>query len=244
MRAILFAAIPFLAGACLADNSAPQLLRKPTLNKTHIVFSYAGDLWSVSRDGGDAVRLTAGVGTETNPIFSPNGSHIAFQGEYDGNVDVYVIPAQGGEPKRLTYHPGPDTPVGWTRDSKQVLFRSTRNSHAGFGRLFTLPVDGGFPSEIDLPMAQFGSYSPDSRRLAYMPLAPAFESWKRYRGGRTTPIWIADVATAHIEKVPRENSNDFDPMWIDNRIYFLSDRNGPVTLFATTSHPRGSLSLS
>ncbi|MDQ6760060.1 MAG: PDZ domain-containing protein [Acidobacteriota bacterium] len=218
------------AASCLGADG-PLLLQKPTVNKTHIVFSYAGDLWSVSREGGQAVRLTAGPGLETSPTFSPDGSLIAFQGEYDGNTDVYLMAASGGLPKRLTYHPGADVPVGWTRDGKQVLFRSDAKSYSAPARLFTVSVDGGFPSEIDLPAAEFGDFSPDGRKLAYMPLAPATVSWKRYRGGRTTPIWIANLADASIQKLPRENSNDFNPMWVGNTIYFLSDRNGPVTLF-------------
>ena len=164
--------LPAFATVCLSADG-PLLLQKPTANKTHIVFSYADDLWSVPRDGGEAIRLTAGPGIETSPIFSPDGSLIAFQGEYDGNVDVYVIPASGGLPKRLTYHPGPDVPVGWTRDGKRVLFRSGRKSYSTPSRLFTISAGGGFTAEIDLPAAEFGDYSPDGRSLAYMPLAPA-----------------------------------------------------------------------
>src|SRR5208282_684470 len=122
----------------LATSDQPLLLQKPTVSKTHIVFAHAGDLWSVPREGGEAVRLTAGPGVETNPIFSPDGSRIAFQGEYEGNQDVYVIPAEGGVPKRLTYHPGADVPVGWTPDGKQILFRSSRNSYSRFTQLFTI----------------------------------------------------------------------------------------------------------
>ncbi|MGA2598845.1 MAG: PDZ domain-containing protein [Bryobacteraceae bacterium] len=184
------------------------------------------------RDGGDAIHLTASVGTESNPFFSPDGKTIAFTGEYDGNIDVFVMPAGGGEPKRLTYHPGADVVTGWTPDGKQVLFRSNRNSYSRFTRLFTVSVEGGFPAEVDLPMADSGAFSADATRIAYLPLPPAFTTWKRYRGGRTTPIWIANLADAKTEKVPRENSNDFDPMWIGDKVYFLSDRNGPVTLFS------------
>jgi tricorn protease len=229
MKPILLACIS--AVACLAASNSPILVQKPTVNETHIVFSYAGDLWSVPRDGGEAIRLTAGTGVETNPLFSPDGTQIAFQGEYDGNIDVYTIPATGGVPKRLTYHPGADVPVAWTPDGKRIVFRSGRDSYSRFSRLYTVGVDGGFPTPIDLPMADAGSLSPDSSRIAYMPIAPAFTSWKRYRGGRTTPIWIANLEDAKLEKVPRENSNDFNPMWIDKRVYFLSDRNGPITLF-------------
>src|SRR5712692_4710188 len=223
----------FAAGTlCFAQPDKPLLLQKPTINRTHIVFSFAGDLWSVSREGGDAERLTAGVGTETDPLFSPDGAQIAFTGEYDGNVDVYVLPAAGGVPRRLTYHPAFDFAVGWTPDGKQILFRSNRNSYSRFSRLFTLPVEGGgLPTELPLPAAEEGSSSADGSHLAYLPLARAFQAWKRYRGGRTTPIWIANLANSSVEKVPRQNSNDFNPMWVGSKIYFLSDRNGPVTLF-------------
>ena len=197
------------------------------------MFSYAGDLWAVDRDGGDARHLTDGAGVETDPAFSPDGSLIAFTGEYDGNQDVYVMPAEGGVPRRLTYHPGADTALGWTLDGKRILFRSPRDSYSTrFDRLFTIALDGGgLPEELPLPMAEEASYSPDGTKVAYVPLARAFDSWKRYRGGRATPIWIAELADSRIEKVPRETSNDFNPMWIGERIYFLSDRSGPVTLF-------------
>lgn len=225
-----FSLITLLFSGVLACQ--PLLLQRPTLNKTHIVFSYAGDLWSVPREGGEALRLTTGAGVETDPIFSPDGAQIAFQGEYDGNTDVYVMPADGGVPKRLTYHPGADTPVAWTPDGKKILFRSGRRSYSRFTQLFTIPVEGGFETEVDLPMGDSGSYSPDAKKLAYLPLNPAIESWKRYRGGRTTPIWIANLANDGIEKLPRDNSNDINPMWVGDKVYFISDRNGPLTLFA------------
>ncbi len=229
----LLALVVLLAGACGgADDTKPFLLRQPALNRTHIVFHYAGDLWTVAREGGPARRLTTAPGQEGLPHFSPDGQWIVFTGEYDGNQDVFVMPAGGGVPRRLTYHPGADTAVGWTRDGKSVLIRSGRASYAFFSRLFTLPVDGVFPAELPLPMAEEGSYSPDSSQIAYVPLARAFGTWKRYRGGRTTPIWVARLADSSVERIPRENSNDFNPMWVDHRIFFLSDRNGPVTLFS------------
>jgi tricorn protease len=228
----LLCALPLLASALSpAQTNSPLLLQKPALSRTQIVFVYAGDLWTVPREGGEAKRLTAGAGIETNPAFSPDGSQIAFTGEYDGNVDVFVIPTAGGVPKRLTWHPAADITLGWTPDGKRILFASSRTSYSRFRELFTVGPDGGMPQKIDLPMGFEGAYSPDGTQLAYVPISRAFTSWKRYRGGQATPIWIATLATGHIEKVPREGSNDFNPMWSGSSVYFLSDRDGPVTLY-------------
>jgi tricorn protease len=208
------------------------LLRKPALSRTQIVFTYAGDLWTVPRDGGEAKRLTTAPGVETDAVFSPDGSTIAFTGEYDGNVDVFVMPASGGVPRRLTHHPGQDEAVGWTPDGKRVLFVSSRAVSNDGAKLYTLPVEGGgLPEELPLPIALEGSYSPDGSHLAYVPLFQWQEAWKRYRGGQTKKIWIANLADSSIVKIPRDNANDFNPMWVGDRIYFLSDREGPVTLF-------------
>src|SRR5581483_3162328 len=121
-----------------AENNRRLLFRNPSLSQTQIAFEYANDLWVVSREGGEARRLTTGVGREFNPHFSPDGMQIAFSGEYDGNVDVYVIPAAGGVPRRLTYHPGDDVAVGWTADGKRILFNSKRDSYADSGQLYTI----------------------------------------------------------------------------------------------------------
>jgi tricorn protease len=223
-----------LSPVCFAAGTPEShlLAQNPTLSRTHIVFAYAGDLWSVPREGGDARRLTAGAGFEDGPIFSPDGSLIAFTGQYDGNTDVFVMPATGGVPKRLTWHPADDFVVGWTPDGKRILFCSYRTAYAGFLELFTVDLDGRFPQKIDLPRGSGGAFSPDGSQLAYMPMESAFTTWKRYRGGMTTPIWIATLASGQVVKVPRDNSNDFNPMWIGDKVYFLSDRNGPVTLFS------------
>src|SRR6516164_5240659 len=162
---ILFAAILlFLTASRVGSQSSNPyaLLRKPTVSKTQIAFSYGGDLWIVDRNGGDARRLTSDVGIETSPVFSPDGSLIAFTGEYDGNEDVYVIPAAGGVPKRLTTHPGADQAIAWTRDGKQILFRSARENATRYQRLYTISTSGGMPEVLPLPMAYDGSYSPDS----------------------------------------------------------------------------------
>ena len=140
-------------GAGYAAEDAPLLVQTPTLSKTEIVFAYGGYLWSVPREGGDARQLTTG-GHESGPVFSPDGKWIAFTGEYDGNVDAFVMPASGGEPRRLTWHPGADVVVGWTPDSKSVLFRSGRVAYADFDRLYTVAVEGGVPEVLPMWRAE------------------------------------------------------------------------------------------
>lgn len=226
----------FAVSAAIAqENSKPMLFRQPTMNGTDIVFVYGGDLWRVARGGGDATRLTSGTGTEASPSFSPDGNWIAFTGEYDGNIDVYVVPATGGEPKRITYHAGNDTVIGWTRDGKSIVFLSTRGSGMPTPKMYAMPVSGeGLPTELPFPMANgTASFSPDGARIAYMPLAPPIAQWKKYRGGRTGKIWIGNLADSSVEEIPRQNSNDYTPMWMGDKIYFLSDRSGRnVTLYS------------
>lgn len=225
-----------LSGIIFCAGSAaepPLLLQQPTLSQTQVVFAFAGDLWTVSREGGEAKQLTAGIGIERDPVFSPDGTMIAFTGEYDGNTDVYIVPAAGGVPKRLTYHPGPDQVVTWSRDGRRIIFQSPRGDDVGIGigRFYAVGFEGGYPEELPIPEGVSASYSPDGTRLAYVPTFQWQRAWKRYRGGQTTPIWLINISDLKIEKVPRENSNDSNPMWIGDKVYFLSDRNGPVTLF-------------
>src|SRR5271155_2230594 len=243
-KAVLISLLSFVcsgvfSGLCWAQESKPLLMQSPTLSKTQIAFAYGGDVWIVDRNGGDARRLVTGTGLESGPIFSPDGSMVAYTGDYDGNQDVYVVPSAGGDPRRLTHHPATDVALGWTRDGKNVLFRSTRNSYSRFEKLFTVSVEGGFPAELPLPMGVQASYSPDALHLAYVPrwnrrlgAGNNYIAIEHYRGGLTSPIWIADLADSSVVKIPRENSNDFSPMWIGDNIYFLSDRDGGVTLFA------------
>jgi tricorn protease len=220
------------AGVPVAQDP-PLLLRFPTISRTQIVFNYAGDLWIVGREGGEARQLTSGVGTETAPHFSPDGSTIAFTGEYDGNRDVYIVPAGGGVPKRLTFHPAEELVRGWTPDGAQVLFSSNGNSFRGSAsQLYTVSLTGGLPTQLPLPTGEEASFAPDGQHLAYVPHMQWQEAWKRYRGGQTTPIWLADLRDSSIVKVPRSGSNDHYPMWVGGTLYFLSDRDGPVSLYA------------
>lgn len=229
LAVIVFALVAAFGAA--AQSGSPMLFRQPTMNQTHIVFVFAGDLWSVPRAGGSAIRLTSSMGSESNPMFSPDGNWVAFTGEYDGNVDVYVVAAGGGEPKRVTYHPAADSVAGWTRDGRSIVFLSGRASSMPVPKMYTIPVSGGgLPTELPFPMAGGrASYSPDGTKIAYMPLAPAFDQWKKYRGGRTTKIWIGNLADSSVTEIPRQNSNDYVPMWVDDRIFFLSDRSGRNT---------------
>jgi tricorn protease len=224
-----------MLGALFAGDDAsaapPLLLRHPTLSRYAIAFDFAGDIWTVPREGGVARRLVSGQGRNSGPVFSPDGSLVAYTGVYDQNADVYVVPAAGGQPKRLTYHPGADEPIGWTPDGQAVLFRSGRRSHRDLEQLYTVPLAGGSPTELPLASGDEASYSPDGTHLAYVPHFQWQPAWKHYRGGQTTPIWIADLRDSSITKVPREGSNDKNPIWVGDTVYFLSDRAGAVTLF-------------
>lgn len=221
-----------MTGLAVAAAGGNPLLQDPALSRTHIVFVYGGDLWQVPREGGTAVRLTSGPGVESNPVYSPDGKTIAFTGEYDGNVDVFVIPATGGVPQRLTWHPAADVVSGFTPDGKRVLFTSSRFAYSRYNELFTAGLEGGLEERLPVYRGFEGAYSPDGKRIAFVPNGRAFTAWKRYRGGRTTRIWVADLANSKIEKIPWDNTNDFNPLWAGDHIYFLSDRNGPVTLFS------------
>ena len=219
-----------LAPAALADP--PLLLRNPSLSQDKIAFIYADDIWTVSRGGGEAQRLTSDGHVVAGPFYSPDGSQIAYSAHLLGNTDVYVIPSAGGVPHRITWHPQGSAVVGWTPDGKNVLISSSALSYRHFLKLFLVHSDGsGMPEPLPLPSGFQGSYSPDAQSIAYQPRTKWEPAWKRYAGGQTTPIWIVDLKTLDLAKVPRDNSNDSNPAWVGNTIYFLSDRNGPVTLF-------------
>src|SRR5947209_13158378 len=166
--AILIGLLATSAVTSRAAEEATLLAHSPAVSKNHVVFAYGGYLWSVPHDGGDARQVTTG-GHEELAVFSPDGKWIAFSGQYDGNIDVFVMPAEGGEPRRLTWHPAPDIVVGWTPDGKRVLFHSGREAFADFDRLYSVPVDGG-PADI-LPMwrGEQAWFSPDGTRISYVP---------------------------------------------------------------------------
>ncbi|MFC1502547.1 PDZ domain-containing protein [bacterium] len=215
-----------------AEKAETLLLRMPAISQNRIAFVYAGDIWIVNRDGGEAKRLTVHQGEETDPKFSPDGRWIAFTGHYDGNFDVYMLSAEGGSPVRMTYHPGMDIVRGWSPDGERILFASSRYSNArSYNRLFTISRKGGFPEVLPMPMAERGDFSGDGSKITYTPLRDAFHTWKRYRGGQTTPVWLFDLKTFRKTEIPHENASDTQPVWLGDTVYFLSDRNHTMNIF-------------
>ncbi|MBL8517564.1 MAG: PD40 domain-containing protein [Betaproteobacteria bacterium] len=232
-----------ILAACFFANSALALpnpadtrfVAEPAVSARHIAFTYAGDIWIADRNGQQVRRLTSDTGGEYTPVFSPDGNSVAFSAQYEGNTDVYIVSVAGGVPRRLTFHPDVDAVQGFTPDGRNVVFTSQRNSFNGRHRqLFTVPVDGGVETQHEIPHAWRAAYSPDGKRIAYNPNAPAFEQWKHYRGGRTSEIWLFTDADNSIEKIPqpKERCNDVDPQWIGNTIYFRSDRDGELNIYA------------
>jgi len=232
---VLLAILALTATAGAVDIADTKLLTDPAISRTNIAFVYANDVWVAGLDGQGARRLTAGFGVESNPVFSPDGSLLAFTGQYEGNLDVYVVPVAGGLPRRLTWHPGADVVQGFTPDGKAALFTSGRNSYSGrYMQLFTVPLEGGMPTQLKIPYAFRGTLSPDGTRIAYNPLYDAFIQWKHYRGGTASTIWIVKLSDYSLEKVPQppDRANDPGPMWIGDKLYFRSDRNGEFNLFS------------
>ena len=228
--ALLPAALAVLAGGALGARPVhaqvdARMLRQPTVSSTQIAFVYGGDIWVMPKNGGTAVRLTSAKGEESFPRFSPDGSLIAFTGNYDGNQDVYVMPSTGGEPRRLTYHPGPDRMVAWYPDGKSILFASPRTSETNrYNKLFKVAVTGGQPVQLPMPYGEFASVARDGKTLAYLPEAVDSRTWKRYRGGWAPDIWLFDLEKGTARNVTHDDANDAQPMWHDSTLYFLSDR--------------------
>ncbi|HET9371763.1 MAG TPA: PDZ domain-containing protein, partial [Vicinamibacterales bacterium] len=211
-----------------------RLLAQPAVSATHVAFVYAGDLWISRHDGTDVRRLTSAPGVEANAAFSPDGRSIAFSGQYEGNTDVYIVPITGGVPTRLTWHPAQDIVQGFTTDGRAVLFTSPQAVFTTrYTQLFKVPIAGGMAEPLPIPNVAQASQGPGGR-IAYSPIAGRYQQWKMYRGGTVSRIWIYDTVGHEIEKVPQPatRSNDADAMWLENTLYFRSDRNGEFNIFA------------
>ena len=210
-----------------------QLLRQPTLSKTHVVFVYANDLWKAPLSGGTAIRLTSDIGYESLPHFSYNEKWIAFSAQYDGNTDVYVIPAEGGEPKRLTFHPGGDFVQGWTPDGK-ILFRSGREGRpTQTNKFYTVSSKGGLPTSLGVPRAAYGEVSEDGKYVAYTPITGWDAEWRNYRGGQAMPIWIVDLKTKDLIRTEqKDKERHLDPVWHEGKVYFISERDYTANIWS------------
>jgi tricorn protease len=220
-------------GAQNGHGGQTRLLRTPTVSSTQIGFAYANNIWVAPRTGGSARRLTSFQGQTANPHFSPDGRWIAFSGEYAGNFDVYIVPADGGEPKRLTWHPGSDMVEGWTPDGKSILFSSTRATWtpSGAPRFWTVSSEGGVEQPMILPRAYQGKISPDGTHIAYRMNNSWDEERRNYRGGQNRPIWIVDLQTYDLVSPPWTDSKDVCPVWVDDSVFFISDRDGVANVW-------------
>jgi len=217
--------LPLVAGTADAQIDA-RLLRQPDVSATEIAFVYGGDIWVVAKEGGVAHRLSTPAGEESFPRFSPDGRQIAFTGNYDGNRDIYVMPADGGVPTRITHHPDPDRMLDWYPDGAGILFATPMTSEKQrFRKLYRVPATGGLPEVLPVPYGEFGAISPDGSTLAYTPLSREFRTWKRYRGGTAPEVWLFGLENLEWRNLTDNDANDGQPMWHGSTLYFLSDRD-------------------
>ena len=229
--ALFFAAVTFSQ-----DLPEGRLMRFPDVRGDQIAFTYGGDIWLASRQGGVARKVTSDPGLELFPKFSPDGKWIAFTGQYDGNFNVYVMPAEGGAPKQLTFLPdvaslpermGPNNMVlAWFPDSKRILFLTRRETfNTWFGRPYVVSLEGGLPEPFLVPKGGLISFSPDGTKFAYNQIFRNFRTWKRYKGGMAQDIDIYDLKTNRLERITDWEGVDTSPMWSGQTIYFTSDRD-------------------
>jgi len=242
-----FSSLSILSASAQDSPKTTRILRFPTTNDRDIVFCYAGQLYTVGKDGGIARRLTSGPGYTSFPRFAPDAKQVAYTSEYDGNREVYVMPSDGGSPKRLTISAtlgrddisdrmGPNNIVmAWENTKPLIVFRSRMKSFNDFiGSLFTVGMDAELPQQLPVPRGGFASFSPDDSKMAFNRVFREFRTWKHYRGGMADDIWIYDFKTGTTENLTNNPAQDLCPMWgQDNKIYFLSDRDGRLNLFST-----------
>ncbi|HRV85707.1 MAG TPA: PDZ domain-containing protein [Saprospiraceae bacterium] len=202
-----------------------RLFHQPDVSETQIVFAYGGDIWIVPKAGGMATKLSSPKGEESFPRFSPDGSQIAFSGNYDGNTDIYVLPSTGGVPVRVTHHGMSDRMLDWYPDGKSLLYASSMESgKQRFSQFYQVSAAGGLPEKLPISMGEFGSLSPDGSKIAFTDRSRVFRNWKRYTGGWAPDIWLFDLKTLSSENITNNIASDELPMWVGDKIYFLSDQ--------------------
>lgn len=238
---IIFLSLGLISLSFAAEDA--RLLRFPDINKDLIIFVFAGDIWSVPAEGGNASRLTSHVGLELFPKISPNGKWIAFSGEYSGTRQVYVMPSAGGIPKQLTYYNdvglmpprgGFDNQVlDWTPDSKKILFRANRTAYGRrMGKYYLVSINGGLETPLQIPEAGGGKFSPDGKKIVYTPISREFRTWKRYKGGRAQDVWIYDLEKDESKRLTTFEGTDRHPIWYKDKIYFVSDRDLILNIYS------------
>lgn len=232
LLAKLTAAIALGAAPAALGAEPPKLTRGPSLSSEFVAFLHGDDIWIAPRSGGAARRLTTGGTARGGPFFSPDGRLVAYAAVAGASTDIFVVPVEGGTPRRITWHPDAEAITGWSRDGREVTFASSRTSALRSApKLFAVAVAGnGQPRELPLPSGTALSLSPDGAKAAYVPLT--MRGWKGYRGGQAPYIWMADLSTLDIVKLPHTDASDWNPMWIGDKIYFLSDRDGKASLYA------------
>ncbi|MFN0728798.1 S41 family peptidase [Polaribacter gochangensis] len=202
-----------------------RLLRQPTMHANQVAFAYGGDIWTTNLSTNITTRLTSTPAQESTPHFSPDGKWIAFTSNRSGSQSVYIVSVNGGEAKRLTWHTSANVVKGWTNDGKNVLFASTRDTApSSFDRLYTVSVNGGPATKLMEQWATSGSYSSNGKEMVIDKMRRWDVEWRDYRGGQNTPLIIVDLKTLNETLLPNNKTTDRHPVWLNDVIYFLSDR--------------------
>jgi tricorn protease len=230
-RLLSFVLLFFLQQHTSAQGT--RLLRQPTISATQLAFEYGGDIWIVAKSGGDARRITSTAATEANPHFSPDGQWLTFSSDRSGTAQVYLVPTAGGSPTRLTWYPAASYPRGWSPDGKNILYATGRESPpTNYNRLWTVPATGGASAPLPAPMAFDGKYNSDGNKLLVDRVSRWDVEWRHYRGGQNTALQVLDLKTLAEQAIPAEGSMDIHPVWMNADVYFLSDRDFIMNVWA------------